>query len=73
MVKSFGNILKKKSLKNGQADAGLDGNEKLICYVLISCYEPKNDGSMQVEMTYEGDKILASYLIKSAQGMIDKE
>lgn len=43
------------------------------CYVLITCTEPSADGKMEVEMTYEGDACLASYLIESAQGSIDLE
>lgn len=42
-------------------------------YVLIVCSEPSAEGKMEVQMTYEGDPALASYLIESAQGMIDVE
>lgn len=42
------------------------------CYVLITCDEPSEDGNMQVEMTYEGDAVLASYLLQGAQSMIDE-
>ena len=41
------------------------------CYILITCGEPSEDGKMQVEMTYEGDALLAAYLLESAQGMIE--
>jgi hypothetical protein len=47
--------------------------KKQACYVLITCGEPSDDGSMQVEMTYEGDECLAAYLIESAQGLIDEK
>ncbi|WP_068468150.1 hypothetical protein [Candidatus Protochlamydia phocaeensis] len=43
------------------------------CYVLITCGEPSEDGQMQVEMTYQGDATLASYLIQGAQLFIDQE
>jgi hypothetical protein len=43
------------------------------CYVLITCEEPSEDGQMQVEMTYEGDAVLASYLLQGAQNVIDQE
>ncbi|WP_042281767.1 hypothetical protein [Candidatus Protochlamydia sp. R18] len=43
------------------------------CYVLITCGEPTEDGQMQVEMTYEGDVTLASYLLQGAQLCIDQE
>ncbi len=38
---------------------------------MISCEEPTEDGKMQVEMTCEGDEILASYLLESAQSLLD--
>lgn len=43
------------------------------CYVLITCGEPSPNGEMQVEMTYQGDATLASYLIQGAQTFIDHE
>ena len=44
------------------------------CYILIHCSTPnEKDGSMEVEMTYEGDKFLASYLIKNAQELLDEQ
>lgn len=42
------------------------------CYVLITCGQPSEDGQMQVEMTYQGDASLASYLIQGAQLFIDQ-
>jgi hypothetical protein len=42
------------------------------CYVLITCNEPEEDGSMQVEMTYQGDASLASYLLQGAQNIFDE-
>ena len=42
-------------------------NNKTICYVLITCKEPEEDGYMDVEMCYDGDTMLASYLVNSAQ------
>lgn len=47
-----------------------DNNE---CYVLITCGRPSKEGKMHVEMTYEGDAMLASYLIESASGIIDEQ
>jgi hypothetical protein len=43
------------------------------CYVLITCGEPAEDGKMQVEMTYEGDASLASFLVDSAQEIIGNQ
>ena len=42
------------------------------CYVLITCAEPSEEGQMEVEMTYEGDHDLASYLIDSAQSFLQE-
>jgi hypothetical protein len=46
---------------------------RTICYVLLTCSEAAADGSMEVEMKYEGDKWLAAYLIQSAQGILEEE
>ena len=43
------------------------------CYVLITCGAPSKDGKMEVEMTYQGDPVLAAYLVESAQQFIDIE
>ena len=43
------------------------------CYVLITCAAPSEDGKMKVEMTYQGDPVLAAYLVESAQQFIDIE
>jgi len=56
------NIEKKKTVEK----------EETVCSIRITCTEPKDDGTMQVEMTYEGDKTLASYLLQSAQQMFDE-
>ena len=47
-------------------------NENCECYVLITCSKPSAEGKMQVEMTYEGDATLASYLIESAHSLMDE-
>ena len=47
--------------------------EDQVCYVLITCGQPSADGKMSVEMTYEGDPTLASYLLENAQGFIDQD
>lgn len=47
--------------------------ESNVCYVLITCAEPTEDGKMQVEMTYDGDPSLAAYLIESAHGLIENQ
>ncbi len=42
-------------------------------FVLITCKTPTTKGQMEVEMTYEGDPVLAAYLIEGAQGYLDEE
>ena len=47
---------------------GMQKPEKDVsCYVLITCTHPNSKGQMEVNLNYEGDRVLASYLIKSAQ------
>ena len=41
------------------------------CYVLICCSEPDASGKMQVEMQYDGDEMLAAFLIENAGQMFD--
>ncbi len=53
-------VSKQKILKEDQA-----------CCVVITCGQPAADGKMAVEMTYEGDPLLASYLLENAQGFIE--
>jgi hypothetical protein len=47
--------------------------KKYACYVLITCDSPKDDGKMNVNMSYGGDPMLASYLIQGAQTIIDEQ
>lgn len=42
-----------------------------VCYILITCGEPTEEGKMNVEMSYEGDADLAAYLLHSAQNFFD--
>lgn len=43
------------------------------CYILITCDEPTADGSMNVEISYEGDSTVASYLLQGAQTFMDEQ
>jgi len=45
--------------------------KKHASYVLITCDEPKPDGSMDVQMTYGGDPLIAEYLIHTAQNQFE--
>jgi hypothetical protein len=47
--------------------------KRTACYILITCEEPSADGNMNVQMSYEGDPALASYLLQGAQAKIDGE
>lgn len=47
--------------------------ENHTCYVLITCDQQTAGGKMEVEMTYEGDKALASYLLEGAKTIIDED
>ncbi len=42
-------------------------------YVLVTCLPATEDGKMQIEMSYEGDPMLACYLMEGAQGYLDEE
>lgn len=44
-----------------------------VCYVLITCGVPEDDGNMQVKMSFEGDAALASYLVNGAQAFFDEQ
>ena len=46
-------------------------SENNACYVLITCGAPSDDGKMDVEMSYDGDEVLASYLVDNAQQVFD--
>lgn len=46
--------------------------DEYACYILITCGEPSSGGEMQVEMSYEGDEVLASYLIDHAQQLFEE-
>lgn len=43
------------------------------CYILITCDHPAENGSMPVNMTYQGDADMVSYLLQGAQSMIDEQ
>lgn len=45
--------------------------EKHACFVLITCDKPLEDGNMNVEMSFEGDPLLASLLLQGAQSRFE--
>jgi hypothetical protein len=46
---------------------------KTICYVLLTCNETSEEGTMEVDMKYEGERWLAAYLVESAQKVLEEE
>lgn len=58
------NKAQQEDLKNALGD-------EVACYVLITCTRPDKKGKMNVDLVYEGDRELAAYLIRSAQGALD--
>jgi len=42
-------------------------------YVLVTCRPAAGDGKMQVEMSYDGDPVLAAYLMEGAQEYLEEE
>lgn len=46
---------------------------KYACYVLIACDSPTEEGKMNVEMSYEGDPLLAAYLLQGAQNYLEDQ
>jgi hypothetical protein len=47
--------------------------KKHSCYILITCDEAAEDGNMEVNMTYEGDPILAACMLEGAQSLLDDQ
>lgn len=41
------------------------------CYVLVTCDSPSPSGEMRVEMSYQGDALLAAYLLEGASSVIE--
>ena len=44
-----------------------------VGYVLVTCRPTNQPGRMEVEVSYEGDPDLASYLVDGAQGYFENE
>ena len=59
--------------KRGRKDLQKALDKDSSCYVLITCGKPSEDGEMKVEMTYEGDKRLAAFLLQGAKTVLDEE
>ncbi len=48
-------------------------NKKNEAYILITCDSESQNGEMNVQMSYEGDPVLVSYLLQGAQEIVDQE
>lgn len=46
-------------------------DEKVAAYVLVTCGPSSEDGKIQVEMTYQGDPAVISYLLAKAKDSLD--
>ncbi len=62
-------------VKNRKKNDPLDEVKKMLskknaCYVLLTCSKPTKEGKMLVEVCYEGDECIASYLIDNAQEVL---
>ncbi|MEF9497398.1 MULTISPECIES: hypothetical protein [Chlamydia] len=47
-------------------------DEDVSAYVLVTCGHASSDGKMKVEMTYEGDPAVISYLLTKAQDSLEE-
>lgn len=74
MSKNYKDMNNAQPLNKAKTLANLAKNvsEKTICYVLITCEKPNANGSMNVDLVFEGDKNLASHLIQSAKSAFEK-
>lgn len=52
------------------SEAELDG---VSAYVLVTCGHASPNGRIQVEMTYEGDPAVISYLLTKARDSLEEE
>ena len=41
-------------------------------YVLITCGHPNEEGKMEVDFSFDGDPLIVSYLMESAQNILDE-
>jgi hypothetical protein len=46
---------------------------KILCYVLITCEKPKDDGTIEMEIDYDGQRWLAAYMLKNARSVFGED
>ncbi len=55
------------------AEKKIKNLNQCACYVLLTCSAPDENGKMQVEMQYEGDETLASFLVENATQVFNEQ
>lgn len=62
-----------KEVSENEFDDNIGAFRKDVkAYVLVTCGHVSSDGKMKVEMTYEGDPALISYLLTKAQDSLEE-
>ncbi len=46
---------------------------KNLYYILITCTKPSESNEMEVQMSYNGDVDLVSFLLENASAVLDQE
>ena len=72
-LKNFGRFMGKTGNHRDLDEIKKTLGKKHACYVLITCSEPSQEGQMEVEMSYEGDEMLAAFLIDNASQAFDEK
>lgn len=57
---------------NDRLGEGLAGTS-VACSLSLHCTQPENNGEMQVEVSYEGDLLLLSYLLETLQERLESD
>ncbi len=63
--------MEKQELSENEWDESQELLEDFSAYVLVTCGKPSADGKMTVEMTYEGDPSVISYLLTQAKDSLE--
>jgi len=69
LSRSLGDVLSSEGVMVEHIDKEIRKQlaKKHACYVLVTCDQPTEEGKMNVEMSYDGDPALASFLLQGAQ------
>lgn len=68
-------LVKKEELKKRQLEKDMQNflANKHEAFVLVTCSSANEKGDMQVELKYDGDQDLISYLLQSASQIFEGE